>query len=102
MPRDDTKDGHIRVVVTEGQKARWSKLVEVNEKYDSLSDYLRADAEKQYTRELQGGEVSDTVESMPDDVLEEVRSMVGNLSGKTWYSGGSSPRKDDSRATAIP
>lgn len=79
MPRDDTKDEHVHVVVTQGQKARWSTHVEESHEYDSMSDFIRRAAEKQYARDIQGGEIPNAIDSMHDDIMEELEGVESML-----------------------
>ena len=79
MPSDDSKDEHIHLVVTEGQKTRWTKLVEDNPAYDSLSDFIRDAAEEQWARDRGEDHVPDAVDDMRDTLLEEMESMESTL-----------------------
>lgn len=78
MPLDDAKDEHIHIVVRLDQKARWSDIAEENG-YDSLSSFVRTAAENQYEREIVGGEVLHAVESMQEELMEELDEMKSTL-----------------------
>jgi Arc/MetJ-type ribon-helix-helix transcriptional regulator len=77
--RDDTKDKHIHLVVTEGQKERWMALVEDNPQYDSLSSFVREAAEKQWARDRGEDDVPDAIDDMRNQILEELESIESNL-----------------------
>ena len=79
MPRDDSKDEHIHIVVREGQKARWTDHVENNPNYDSLSDFMRDAAENLYATDIQGGDVPDEVDRMKDEILIQMEQMASTL-----------------------
>lgn len=79
MSRDDAKDEHIHLVVTEGQKARWKALVEDEPQYDSLSAFVREAAEKQWARDRGESDVPDAVDDMRDTILAEMESMESTL-----------------------
>lgn len=77
--RDDTKDEHIHLVVTEGQKTRWKALVEDNPQYDSLSSFVREAAEKQWAKDRGESDVPDAIDDMRNSILEELESIESNL-----------------------
>jgi len=77
--RDDTKDEHIHLVVTEGQKARWTSLVEDEPQYDSLSAFVREAAEKQWARDRGQSDAPDAIEDMRDSILEEMESVESTM-----------------------
>lgn len=79
MTRDDTKDEHIHLVVTEGQKTRWKALVDDNPQYDSLSSFVREAAEKQWARDRGEDDVPDAIDDMRNSILEELESIESNL-----------------------
>jgi Arc/MetJ-type ribon-helix-helix transcriptional regulator len=79
MPADDTKDEHIHIVVTEGQKARWKQLVDDEPQYDSLSAFVREAAEKQWARDRGESDVPDAIDDMRNSILEQLESIESNL-----------------------
>ena len=79
MPSDDTKDEHIHLVVTEGQKARWKQLVDDEPQYDSLSAFVREAAEKQWARDRGQSNAPAAIEGMRDSILQELESVESTV-----------------------
>lgn len=79
MPTDDTKDEHIHLVVTPGQKARWKALVDDEPQYDSLSSFVREAAEQRWAEERGESDVPDAIDDMRDSIMEELETIESSL-----------------------
>lgn len=79
MPTDDTKDEHIHLVVTPGQKARWKALVDEEPQYDSLSSFVREAAEQRWAEERGESDVPDAIDEMRDSIMEELETIESSL-----------------------